>query len=1487
MSTTVDERVVSMQFDNKQFEGGVQETLGTLDRLKQRLNLFGATKGLENVDAAARNVNLGPLSSAVENVGLKFSALQVTAATVLHNIVNTAVDAGKRIVSALTIDPIKTGFSEYELKMGSIQTIMASTGESLETVNKYLDELNQYSDQTIYSFSDMTSNIGKFTNAGVKLEDAVAAIKGVSNVAAVSGANANEASRSMYNFAQALSSGYVKLIDWKSIENANMATVEFKNQLLETAAAKGILTKTSDGMYETESGTEISATKKFNETLQEQWMTSEVLIETLKKYGDETTDIGEKAIRAATEVKTASQLFDTLKESAQSGWAQTWEIIFGDFNEGKNLWTKLSDIVGGMLDKAADARNTLLQGWDAGGGRTAMLKSFKNIWESILNIINPIKEAFREIFPPTTAKQLISITENIRDFTAKLKVVTEKIGPSLKSTFKGIFSVFSIGVTIIKELAKGIGKLFGNTGDLLVVVTDATGFIGDMLTKFSDGVKKTGFFSKVIGGLTKGLQFLIDKIKDVFKFLSQKIVAPGFESLGKIFEGLKDILSTVGKGLMKVIDFLVEGLGSALTGGSMKSILDLINGGIITTIIIKIKDLVGGISEVSESIGDIFDSLVKSMKAVKNKINSETLMNIAKSILMLGAGLLLIAMIDEKKLETSLMAMTVLFGELMGSLALFKKINPTGLTSAMSLMTSMSVSILILALALKAIGDIEPTNLLAGVVAIAALLAMMTAITKLLSSNSGKLVKGTGTLIAMAIAVKILTSACEDLSALSWEGLAKGLIGVITLLVSVAVFLNSLPGGATKVSTSFITLSLGLLAMAGAMVILSKLSWENVAKGLVALGGAMVILAVGLNVMQGTTGGSFALLLASIAIGVLTASLLAFNKIDWESIGKGFTVVAGLLVLLGVLGAVVGHVPVILAGMLGLVAVLALTGGAMIIIGAGIAAIATAFKILSFEEIALGLMAVGGALLVFTIASLASVALAPGLLLLSAALIALGAGLIVIATAFTIASFGDIALGLMAVGGALAVFAIASLAAVALAPGIMILAVAIAVLGAGLLAIGAGLVLAGMGISALATAFASGSVAIIKGIADIIMTIVGLAPAIAKAIGEVIGILLTILPTYIPILVDFVFNLIGQLLNKLVEYTPKIVKAVFDILLAVLDGLAKGLPLVVEAAVNLVVNLLAGLAEQIPRIIQAGVELIVALVQGIADSVSYVINAAIDIVIAFIAGIGESLSRVVQAGWDLIVNFIDGMAESIETNMPRLRAAVNRLFKAIITEGTKTLSSGISNIKEVGGNLIDGLKSGITSKLSNLWNNVKSGFQSFKDKFCDFFGIKSPSKVFKEYGEFMDEGLVVGLNHYSNKVADSAEGVGKDAIKSMTGAISGVADMVNSDIDSQPTIRPVLDLSDIRNGANQINGMFGMTPAVGVMSNIGSISSMMNKRQNGANADVISALKDLGSKLSGTSGNTYNINGVTYDDGSNIAEAIQTIIRAANIARRT
>ena len=453
MSKTIDERVVSMRFDNKQFEQNVQTSLSTLDKLKQKLNLTGAAKGLEEVNSAARKCDMNPLSNAVETVRVKFSAMEVMAITALQNITNSALAAGKNIISALTIDPVKSGFQEYETQINAVQTILANTsskGTTLEQVNKALDELNHYADMTIYNFTEMTRNIGTFTAAGVDLDTSVAAIKGIANLAAVSGSTSQQASTAMYQLSQALAAGTVKLQDWNSVVNAGMGGQVFQDSLKETARVHGIAI---DQMIEDEGS--------FRETLSKGWLTSDILTETLSKF---TGDLNEKQLKtmgyteeqiksiikmgqtandAATKVKTFTQLFDTLKEAAQSGWTQSWEIIIGDFEKAKERLTELSDIFSGIIGRSADSRNAVLEG------------AFSSKWDVLVNKLNTAgieTETFQN-----------KVKELAKSHNVDLDAMIEKEG-SFEKALKKAFNDGTLNKSILKDALKSlVGDLTGAT----------------------------------------------------------------------------------------------------------------------------------------------------------------------------------------------------------------------------------------------------------------------------------------------------------------------------------------------------------------------------------------------------------------------------------------------------------------------------------------------------------------------------------------------------------------------------------------------------------------------------------------------------------------------------------------------------------------------------------------------------------------------------------------------------------------------------------------------------------------------------------------------------------------------------------------------------------------------------------------------------------------------------------------------------------------
>lgn len=628
MSDEIDRRVVEMQFRNEDFERNADKTISTLDKLKTALHLEGAASGVEAVAA-------------------KFSALQVVGVTALANITNSAVDAGKKIVNALAIEPITSGFSEYELKMNSMRTIMASTGESIETVNKCLEELNEYSDKTIYSYSDMMQNIGKFTNAGVELEDAVMAIKGISNEAAVSGANANEASRAMYNFAQALSAGSVKLIDWKSIENANMATVEFKQQLIDTALELGTVVKEGDKYKSTTTDLNgsvsdaFTTTSMFNESLSSQWMTTDVLVKTLKKYADETTEIGKKAYEAAGEVTTFSKMCDTLKETAQSGWAKTWEIVFGDLETAKKIFTPLTETIGGLLNKMSDFRNNLLEGALSKSPLMTLadkLDSLKGeestvegVTKSLAEMQDVVNRVWRGDYGNGQKRWNLLDSEG---FDSKAVQSLVNLGYQYSLTIDDVNAAYAkygkLAPAVIKA-TDGLTTSFESLSDEQLASLDLTAEEAEQLAKLKEESARTGKsireLAEEMGGLS-GRELLVDSLKNVGESLLNVFGAlkdawidafppptstqiynlidgvHSFTERIKITDEQADKLCRVFKGLFAIIDLV-----ATVVGGPLKIVFKIITK-VLEYFNLDILDVIAGIADGIVAFRDWVDSII-------------------------------------------------------------------------------------------------------------------------------------------------------------------------------------------------------------------------------------------------------------------------------------------------------------------------------------------------------------------------------------------------------------------------------------------------------------------------------------------------------------------------------------------------------------------------------------------------------------------------------------------------------------------------------------------------------------------------------------------------------------------------------------------------------------------------------------------------------------------------------------------------------------
>lgn len=1348
MSKTIDERVVEMRFDNKQFESNVQTSLSTIEKLKKSLDMDGATKGLESIDSAAKKVDMSGLGSAVETVKTRFSALEIMAVTALANITNSVVNTGKQMLHSLTIEPISQGFEEYELKMGSIQTIMMSTGASLEEVNKYLQELNTYSDKTIYSFQDMTSNIGKFTNAGVGLEDAVMAIKGVSNVAAVSGANANEASRAMYNFAQALSAGYVKLIDWKSIESANMATVEFKTQLLESAVACGTLTKTADGMYKTVKGNVIDATHGFNDSLQDQWMTTEALVGTLRNYADETTEIGAKAFAAAQDVKTFTQLIDTLKEAVGSGWANTWEILFGDFEEAKELWTGLSQVISGFIDAQADARNEMLQGWKDLGGRTKLIEALKNAFEGVQSVIKPIYEAFREIFPPTTAQQLYDITENLRKFTANLKL-SDTASANLKSTFKGLFAILDIVKQAFSAIFTAIKPLFGGFGTLGDGILGFTGGIGDAIVAFDEFIKTSGAFQKVGEGIATVIQTLLERIHERMAQVGEAAgemksgVIVAFEVIGEtlancqfvqLLSAVWNAVKTIGSGIVKILGELGSSLAKNLGEANFSGIIDLLNGISFGAIAVGITKFVGTFRKAIEDIGSfkesfigILDSVRGCFEAYQNQLQAGTLLKIASAIAILTASLIALSLVDSEKLNVALGAITVLFADLLASMAVFNKISGqvTGVVKSVTAMLGIATAVLILASALKKIADLDAKQLTTGLIGVAGLTTMMVAAAKAMSSNSKAIIKGATQMVIFAAAIKILASVCEQLAKLDWNQLAKGLVGVGVLLAEVSLFLRTakFSGKSITTATGIVILSAAIKVLASACKDFGEMKWEDIGKGLASI----AVLLAEITAFTKLTGNAqnvistgVALIAIAAAMKILASAVKDFSTMQWDEIARGLTAMAGALAAITV---AVKFMPNNMAGI----------GAGLVIVAAALVVLSTALEKmgnLSWEQVAKGLITLGGAMAILAIGLNAMTGTLAG----SAALLVAASALLVLTPVLTILgamSWSSIVKGLVTLAGAFAILGVAGAVLTPLVPSILALSGSLALIGVAVVGIGAGLALAGAGLSALAvglTALAAagtaGATAIVASLTVIITGVAALIPAIVAKIGEaivefckviadsagaigeavkaVVLMLVDVLVECVPAIADGALKLIAGVLEALVEYTPSIVDSIFQFLIAVLEGVAKNLPGLIQAAVDVLMAFFSGIVDALKGIDTE------TLLQGIVGiGLLAAIMAALSAVAALVPGamLGVLGMGAVIAELALVLAAVGALAQ-----IPGLNWLIN--------EGGNLLQGIGTAIGKFVGGIVGGFMSGVSSQFPQIGSDL-SGFMTNVQPFLD------------------------------------------------------------------------------------------------------------------------------------------------------------------------
>lgn len=1391
MSKEIDERVVEMRFNNALFENKVQQTMRSLTALNEKLMFKGAEKGFEKVSDASEKVKFNALLNALDNLSQKFSAVEVIGVTALMRITNQAVDAGERLVKALSLDPIISGFQEYETQINAVQTILANTsskGTTLGQVNAALDELNHYADLTIYNFTEMTRNIGTFTAAGVDLNTSVSAIKGIANLAAVSGSTSQQASTAMYQLSQALASGTVKLQDWNSVVNAGMGGQVFQDALKETARVHGIAI---DSMIKKEGS--------FRETLSKGWLTSSILTETLQKftgdlneetlksigYTDEQIkkimEMGKTANDAATKVKTFSQLKDTLTEALQSGWTQTWQTIIGDFEEAKELFTRFSDVFSDLINKSSEARNTMLAGglntgWqqlrttlgdsadfysqmlekvmlangsisqkqidDAGSfakalqqggvsaeqlqnglkesykqlsalgalsddalkakkldpaqvrslaksfeevnqqvadgslnldiyskkigelsGREHLIESIWNVFEALEKVVEPVARAWQKIFSPITADQIYNIAKSIDEFTAKLSISDETVD-KIERTFSGIFAVLNVGKNVLLTVGKVLGEVFNAVSPLAGGFLSITASLGDCLVEMANAVNNSKAFKTtldgihwIIGKVSEGMQTFAGVLTDVSNNVS--VVFDPLKTLGEWFENFISFITPKLKWLADKIREIFEELGSGASGafGNLNgnALWGFANAGMIAGLIAGIKGFLEAFKDIGSTVKDtiggvaeLLNKLGEAVTAWKNNKNTETLKTISTAVAILAGSLVVLSLVKPERLAASTGAMIALFAELLVALAIYDEIAKKAkkVGKGTSSMVVMAAGVLILTSALKKISEIETGKLLTSVIALGTVMAELVAAQVAISKWAKDGAKHAMGILAMAAAVRVLAEAVEQLADLGWDGIEKGLIAVAGLLAEVAAF-----------------------------------------SGLSNFGGL-------------TAGKAVGILVLAAALSVLEKSVSAFSKMSADELQNG----------LGALGAILGEIAVF--NMLSNLAEHVIsTATALTILSGGLLILSNALANLggmTLGRIGVALAAMAGGLIEMGVALTlvkGSLGSATSFLIMSVVLNALVSPL----KSLGEMSLEEIGHGLLAVGGALGIFAIA----------------------VGTMSFAGPIVIA---VSA-ALSLLAGSFALLLGT----MAAVSLMPLQMEALVVALGTLGSAIGVFI-----------AGVIAGLGTAAGSIAIAIAEIIVAVCNAIAQAVPAIGNALAQLIVAICNVIVQCSEPIGQALFTLGTIVIQTIIDLIAWAWDGG---------GEGGGIKGALS---ELLGNIVAWLSEHL--NPINLFGGLLGTISGFFGKIGEYMSQGLAN----------GLNTGASVQTAN--NGVQTLCNKVKDFFRNAFGINSPSTWMRELGQWFAPGLINGLNGTASitKLNAGTKVFGENVKSGLSGTFDGL-----------------------------------------------------------------------------------------------------------------
>ena len=1342
MSKKVDERVVEMRFENGQFEEGVAQSTESLNKLKKSLNLEGAAKGLENVNSAAKNTSgIESLAASLEKVEHRFSTMGIVGMRVIENLTDSAMRLANRALNFLTSGIIQGGINRAK-NLENAHFQLQGLLKDEEAVSAVMKNVSDSVDGTAYSLDAAAKVASQLAASGMRAGDEMyKSLRAVAGVAAMTNS------------------------DYESI-----------GQIFTTVAGNGrlmgeqLLQLSSRGMNAAAVLGE--ALGKSESEIREMVSKGKIDFQTFADamddaFGEHAKKANETFNGALSNIKAALARIGALFISpliVQNGPIVKFFNTFRErINDVKKTIGPLADQFTGSVNEMADTATSAISRFNSEDRAlifTNIVSTLTNAFSGLWSILKPVGQAFRDIFPQTTASQLIVITERIKDLIAKIQLGAVE-SENLRDTFKGVFSVLKFAVGIIASITKGVDNLLSHLTGVRGGFLGITGAVGRWATKMTDATKAGAAFRSVIDAISSYLGRGIDGIKNFLAIVKEKFVAPGFEKFTDVLQKLWDLVKKIGS---KINEFL-SGIAASFNGDSLTGVFTMVNALVLLKIayrkffdewgplIKRWKQIINDgllktikdITAAPEGIVSAFNAVKSSLWTFNKSMKYDNIMKLAKALLILASAMLVISLIDTDKMVSSMTAITALVAELMAVIKFYDAFgtatikNSAAIIAASIGLIQMSAAVLILASALKKLSGLSWEDLAKGLSGVTGLIAILVAAAKIMNKEKLEMLKFGKQMILMSAAILILASACKKLSGLSWEELGKGVSGVLTfvgIFVAAAKILNSNGKAISKFAGQMIFMSIGISIMAAVAKSLSELSWEELGKGASGLLAIVSMLVAATKIMSKNSGGmlkaSAPMILFAAAIAIVGQTMKSLSGMSWDELDRG---------IIGI-------------------------GGSIAIFAAGLKAMSGSAK-------------GAGSLL---LAAVALGALTPVLLVLGSM------------------SWEAIAKSMTAIAAAFTVLGLAGLILKPVVPTIALLGASIALIGVGCLAAGAGLELFSAGIAALVGVIVASATGIAASLKVILLGLLDMVPELASFFETAIRSLMQTLINLIPDASQALVQLILGAINAIADNIPQLMDGVSNLVLGLIRSLTTKLPEFTIALVNFLATLFNSLSEDIQPLIDGFANLFGTVIKGAAIALRPVIKNVVRPILEVFAEIVDSIAPYIPGICDAISDIVDAITDAAIKIVPYIQGTVTviamaietiALYVAEIVQQIPVVIQSIADLIRTGGSVINGI-------LLNIAEIIRSVGETINEVF------NGAAEVISSCGEAIE----FSLNGMAESVSSVFEGIAY-AISLSGKAIKDVLDGIANIIDSigRAALNAGVGFERLANGITIITGL--------------------------------------------------------------------------------